>query len=92
MLDFNKALNGLDGKPLKGDEGKDLTVGRLLSGFLASHTKGDALKFFGWAQKLYNGEPIDLDESDKETLKEFVKNHEGLTILAKAQILGVFKS
>ena len=92
MLDFNKSLNGLDGKALKDQDGNDLTLGRFLSGFLASHTKGDALKFFGWAQKLYNGEAIDLDDSDKETLKEFVKSHDGLTVLSKAQILGLFKS
>jgi len=91
MLEFNKTLNGLDGKPLKESEGKEVTLGRFLSGFLANHTKGDALKFFSWAQKLYAGENLDLDESDKETLKEFIKSHEGLTILSKAQMLTLFK-
>lgn len=91
MLDFNKQLLGLDGKPVKDNEDKDLTIGKLLSGLLASANKGDALKLFNWAQKLYNGEPLDLDESDKSTLKEFIKGNESLTVLAKAQALGVFK-
>lgn len=91
MLDFNKQLLGLDGKPVKDHEDKDVTVGKLLSGQLASANKGDALKLFNWAQKLYNGEPLDLDDSDKSTLKEFIKGNESLTVLAKAQALGVFK-
>jgi len=91
MLDFNKQLLGLDGKPVKDSEDKDITIGKLLSGLLASANKGDALKLFNWAQKLYNGESLDLDESDKSTLKEFIKGNESLTVLAKAQALGVFK-
>jgi len=91
MLDFNKQLLGLDGKPVKDAEDKDITIGKLLSGLLASANKGDALKLFNWAQKLYNGESLDLDESDKSTLKEFIKGNESLTVLAKAQALGVFK-
>jgi len=91
MLDFNKQLLGLDGKPVKDAEDKDITIGKLLSGLLASANKGDALKLFNWAQKLYNGESLDLDESDKSTLKEFIKGNESLTVLANAQALGVFK-
>ena len=91
MLEFTKTLNGLDGKPLKEGDGKEVTLGRFLSGFLASHTKGDALKFFSWAQKLYSGENLDLDDSDKEPLKEFIKSHESMTVLSKAQMLALFK-
>ena len=90
-LEFTKTLNGLDGKPIKEQDGKDATLGRFLSGFLASHTKGDALKFFNWAQKLYAGENLDLDDSDKDTLKEFIKSHDQMTVLSKAQMLALFK-
>ena len=91
MLDFNKQLVGLDGKPVKDIDDKDITIGKLLAGQLANANKGDALKLFTWAQKVYNGEPLELDPSDSSTLKDFVKNSEQLTVLAKAQILGVFK-
>lgn len=91
MLDFNKQLLGLDGKPVKDIDNKDITIGKLLAGQLAGANKGDALKLFTWAQKVYNGEPLELDQSDTSTLKDFVKNSEQLTVLAKAQILGVFK-
>lgn len=91
MLDFNQNLKGLDGNDVKDENGTALTLGRLLAGQLAGANKGDALKFFGWAQKVFNGESLDLDKSDESTLKEFIKNNEILTVLAKAQLLGVFK-
>jgi hypothetical protein len=54
---------------------------------LVTATKGDALKFMAWALKLHAGESIEIDPSDLETLKSFIKEHEQLTILSKAQIL-----
>ena len=90
MLEFNSPLKGLDGQPIKDAEGP-ISLGKLLSGRLAFSNKGDALKLFTWAQKLYNDQPLDLDKSDEGTLKEFIKNDEQLTVLAKAQLLEVFK-
>jgi hypothetical protein len=90
MLDFTKHLVGLDGQPIKDADGP-ISLGKLLSGQLAFTNKGDALKLFTWAQKLYKDEPLDLDPSDASTLKEFIKSNEQLTVLAKAQLLEVFK-
>ena len=91
MLDFNQALKGLDGTEVKDMDGTSITLGKLLSSQLASANKGDALKMFTWAQKIYNGETLDLDPSDETTLKDFIKSNEQLTVLAKAQLLSVFK-
>lgn len=91
MLDFSKAVKGLDGEELKDEKGNAVTLGKMLGNQLAFGTKGDALKFFSWAQKAYNGEPLDLDKSDTQTLKDFISNNEQLTVLAKAQLLEVFK-
>jgi len=88
QLDFNVPLKQLDGTEIS-DMGKPLTIGRILSSQFASATKGDALKLFGWATKLYDGKPLDLDESDKEVFKEFIKNSDQLTNLTKAQALQV---
>jgi hypothetical protein len=90
MLDFTKPLTGLDGSVIKDETGKDLSLGKLLSGQLANTTKGDALKLFTWAQKCYNDQPLDLDPSDRSVLKDFINANENLTILAKAQLLSVF--
>lgn len=92
MLDFNTSMKGLDGTEVKDMDGTSITLGKLLASQLASSNKGDALKLFTWAQKVYNGEALDLDPSDETTLKEFIKGNESLTVLAKAQLLSVFKS
>lgn len=91
MLDFNQTLKGLDGAEVKDFDGSSVTLGKLLSTQLASANKGDALKMFTWAQKVYNGETLDLDPSDETTLKDFIKSNEQLTVLAKAQLLSAFK-
>ena len=91
MLDFNQALKGLDGTEVKDVDGSSITLGKLLASQPASANKGDALKLFTWAQKVYGGESLDLDPSDEGTLKDFIKGNESLTVLAKAQLLSVFK-
>ena len=85
-LQLNKQFLGLDGKPMEGQ-----TVGQFLAQALASASKGDSLKYWGWATKLYAGEALTLDASDAETMKSFVRENEGLTALAKAQILEELK-
>jgi hypothetical protein len=92
MLDFTQTLKGLDGTPVKDTDDNGISLGRLLSGQLAQSNKGDALKLFTWAQKLYAEQPLDLDPSDSTTLQDFIKNNEQLTVLAKAQLLSVFKN
>lgn len=91
MLDFNQNLKGLDGKEIKDETGEVITLGKMLANQLAFTGKGDALKLFNWAQKMYNGETLDLDKSDESVLKELIKSNEQLTVLAKAQLLTVFK-
>ena len=86
MLNFNKPIVALDGQIVS----EEITLGKVLAAQLASANKGDALKLFTWAQKLYNGQSLDLDPSDEATLKEFIKSNDQLTVLAKAQLLQVF--
>lgn len=84
-LDLNKAIKDLDGKEIEGSN-----LGKLVAQMLISANKGDALKYMAWALKLHAGESLELDPSDKETLKNFIKDHEQLTILSKAQMLECF--
>lgn len=85
-LNFNFNLTDLDGKELEG-----ANAGKLLANTLIQQTKGDAVKYWEWALALNKGDILDLDSSDQETLKNFVKDSETVTILAKAQVLNVFK-
>jgi hypothetical protein len=84
---FNIALKNLAGETVKDEKNEDLTVGKLLSSSLVNQTKGDSIKYFAWALKMYNCEQINLDASDIKVLSSFVEGNESLTVLAKAQIL-----
>jgi len=86
IINFDIPLLTLDGTPFKNGD-KDFTLGSVLAPIIAQSTKGDALKLFGWALSLYKKESLNLDQSDQNTMRDFIKNSEHLTILAKAQLL-----
>lgn len=85
-IDLNFNLADLDGKAID-----NTNAGKLVAQTLVQQTKGDALKFWDWAVALNKGEVLDLDSSDQETFKNFVKDSETITIFAKAQILHKLK-
>lgn len=85
-INLNKAIKDLDGNDIEGSN-----LGKLVAQMLVTSSKGDALKFMAWALKLHAGETLELDPSDKETLKNFIKEHDQLTILSKAQMLACFE-
>lgn len=85
-VNFNVPVLNLDGKPI--NEGLEpANLGKVLGNTLVMVSQGDVLKFYGWAMKMNNGDVVDLDKSDQETLKKFVTENQNLTILVKAQIL-----
>lgn len=85
-LDFNFNLVDLDGNEIE-----NANAGKLIANSLVQQSKGDALKFWEWALALNKGEVLDLDSSDQETLKNFIKDSENFAIIAKAQLLKVLK-
>jgi hypothetical protein len=85
-LDFNFNLVDLDGNQIE-----NANAGKLLANTLVQQSKGDALKYWEWALALNKGEVLDLDTSDQETLKNFIKDSENFAIIAKAQLLQVLK-
>lgn len=89
-LDLNWRLKNLDGKEMEGDE-EGAHAGKLIASLLSRATEAESpIKFFDWALKLYNKQDLQLDDSDFETLKKFVKSHKGLFAIAQAQILTYF--
>jgi hypothetical protein len=85
-IDFNFSLLDLDGNPIE-----NANVGKIIANILVQQSKGDPLKFWDWALDLNKGVALDLDSSDQETFKNFIKDNEQLTIIAKAQILKSLK-
>jgi len=85
-LDFNFNLKDLDGNDIQGGE-----AGKIIANLLVQGTKGDPIKYWDWALKIHQKKPIDVELSDATTLEIFIKSHESLPILTKAQLLQVFK-
>lgn len=86
-LDFDWTLKSLANKPLEGDEDA-IHAGKALAGLLTSATESSApIKYFDWALKLYNKQPLEVDSQDYEELKKFIKEHKRLFVIAQAQLL-----
>ena len=81
-INLNKQVLDLDGSEIK-----DANIGKIVAQVLIGETKGDALKYWGWAQKLYTGEDLDLDQSDFETFKTFIKETDKIPVITKAQAI-----
>lgn len=87
-LNLTQTITDLDGNPVP----PNTTTGKLLATTLAAAPKANALKFWSWALALHKGEVVEVDEADYDTLYKFVETHEGLTVLARAQILQAMRS
>jgi septin family protein len=86
MNTINLNFNLID---LDGTEIENSNIGKIIAQFLISETEGNALKLWDWSQKLYQGKPLELDESDQNDLKELIKKTNKLPIITKAQILKI---
>jgi hypothetical protein len=84
-VNMNQPILDLDGNSLP-----ESNIGKLVAQMLVHSSKGDALKYWFWAQNLHAGKDLILDPSDVEKLKNFIKDNEQLTILSKAQALACF--
>lgn len=87
-LDLNFQLKGLSGQEIPGEQGH---AGKNLAGALASSNKGNSIKLYDWSMKLWNKEPIMVDDTDKEVIKGFLENTEFMTVLSKAQVINHMK-
>ena len=85
-LNFNFPIKGLDGTDLK-----DSNAGKILANNLAGQPSGDIIKYWQWAQDIYAGKEIELDKSDTETLRNYIKTNLTLPIITKVQMLEAFK-
>jgi hypothetical protein len=81
-LDLNFTLKHLSGEEITGT-----SAGKVLAGALSQENKGNSIKLWDWALKLYNDKPLELDSTDFEVLTTIVEQAATLTVLVKAQIL-----
>jgi hypothetical protein len=84
-LNFNFNLVNLDGVEIE-----NANAGKVLANALVQQPKGDALKIWEISLALNKGEIVDLDSSDQELIKNFIRETDAINIIAKGQILTVF--
>lgn len=64
----------------------------ILKQFIATETKGEPVKLYGWVKQLNEGAGVlELDKADKKTLVEMVQNSDRLFVLAKGQLLEILE-
>jgi hypothetical protein len=88
-LDFNFQIKGLDGNDIQGEGGN---AGKLLSALLASQNKGNSIKLYDWALKVYNNTPLEIDSTDADVLIGLIEASESLTVIGKVPLINYIKS
>lgn len=91
LLDLDKQLTDLDGKPIPGD---DDHLAKLLAHriFMAGEALNDPIKFRKIANTLHQKGSVEIDESDIKKLYEFVEaGHAKVVLGAKAEIMEVIE-
>jgi hypothetical protein len=82
-LDFNWLI-----KDIEGNEIKEAKASDLLGQMLLQQKQFDAIKLFDWAVTLKKTGIIEVDNSDFDKIKEFIKSDEQyLAVITKAQLL-----
>jgi hypothetical protein len=92
--DFSGNFKMLDGTDmLASDDSKPLNMGKWLANQLVSVTKGEAIRHYDMALKLYKTGKLDLERADQMILKAFVNGEflESVSILIKAQLIEVLE-
>lgn len=79
-MNFNKNAVDLTGKETP------YNLGQILGNFLAQSSKGDSMRLWEIAQKIYKGDDIQLLAEDAKSIASMVKESE-LSNLLKAQVL-----
>ena len=82
-IDLSFSLIGLDGNPVRTDQGEETKASMLLANQLANSNTPDfsPVKAFDWATKLFKEGVIEVDEADRIKLEKFVENNQTLTNL-----------
>jgi len=86
-LNFNKSLQNLDGS-----EVENSNMGKLLANVLSQANTGEPVKCWEMSLKLFKGDELEVDTTDKEMLEGVIKASQNLSNAGKAQLLLVFKN
>jgi len=83
-FNFKVPLTNIDGSINKTE-----MICNTLATVIGQQTEGKTLKLYGWLRLLQIGEPLVLDDSDKNDLIKLVESDTNLYLFAKGQILAI---
>lgn len=72
VFDPNFILTGIDGIELEGIE-REVHAGKILAHALYHSPSANQLKYHDWALKLWNRMPIEINDTERLELIEFIK-------------------
>lgn len=84
VFDFNKPFKDVKGVTVQENIGSQLAIMLGMSRGVES-----PVKFWGWAVKLENGEPIELDSNEELMLMKFIKDDQQSATALKAQLIDI---
>lgn len=89
--DFDMPSRTVHGTPIyRQGTAEEYFLSHALADFIESMPTGkQALKFWGWAEKLYKDGNLDLDESDVLLLKEFITTNPSIQTCYAGQLLRI---
>jgi hypothetical protein len=89
-IDTKRVLVDFEGKPLKTEDNKELTVGMAVSNIIMSSGVKDPLKLYILGQKFRQEGNVELDTADLEFVKEHVKDNKYyISAIVPGQILEI---
>ena len=85
ILDCKKVLKDLEGKDIIAEENKPFTFGEALANILIASEEGGKMKLYVLGTKIYQGNKVEVDESDLSLLKTVVKSSKAYSALISGQ-------
>lgn len=83
-ISLNFQIKNLSGDEISGEMGNG---DKILANLLSQTNKGNSIKLYDWALKLWNHQELELDDTDMDVLIGLVETSESLFVIAKAPII-----
>jgi hypothetical protein len=92
-LNFDFTLIGLDGQPLKDENGDDLHAAKTAANLIMKISEGgpDIMVKFDWANELYKTGSIDLDKAGQDQFKRALETLPNIWLTVRGQLLEVLR-
>lgn len=85
-IDLRNILTDLSEASVLNEDGTPVVLAKVFANFIANSGGSEAAKFMGWALALHKDGVIEVDETDKKKLLNFIDSNEKMTRLLKFKL------